>query len=45
MGKNKSKRKPRTEFQKWESIMRKLDNELEKEEKLERIKQKVKERK
>lgn len=44
MGKNKSKRKPRTEFQKWESIMRKLDNELEKEEKLERIKQKVKER-
>ena len=44
MGKNKSKRKPKTEFQKWESIMKKLDNELKKEERLEKIRRSVEER-
>lgn len=31
MGKNKSKRKPRTDYAKWTSIMKKVDNVLEKE--------------
>lgn len=31
MGKNNGKKGKRTEFAKWTSIMRKLDNELEKE--------------
>jgi len=32
MGKNKAKRRPRTELAKWTSIMKKLDNDLKKQE-------------
>lgn len=31
MGKNHSKKKQRTEYTKWESVMAKLDNQLKKE--------------
>lgn len=43
MGKNKSKRKPRTEFQKFESSIAKLDYKMSKEKALEAIRIAVKE--
>ena len=44
MGRNKSKKKPKTEFQKQVGIMRKLDNELAERERLRRERRSKKEK-